>query len=43
MLHELKRMFAYLLESERKSYNPSNFCKVYQVGECNAICRGAAA
>lgn len=28
-LVELKRMFAYLLESERKAYNPRGFCKVY--------------
>lgn len=28
-LTELKKMFTYLLESERKSYNPQNFCKVY--------------
>ncbi|XP_023333699.1 ubiquitin carboxyl-terminal hydrolase puf, partial [Eurytemora carolleeae] len=28
-LHELRRMFAYLLESERKSYNPLSFCKTY--------------
>uniref|UniRef100_T1IPZ0 ubiquitinyl hydrolase 1 n=1 Tax=Strigamia maritima TaxID=126957 RepID=T1IPZ0_STRMM len=28
-LHELQRMFAYLLESERKAYNPKSFCKVY--------------
>ena len=26
---ELKKMFTYLLESERKAYNPRNFCKVY--------------
>ncbi|XP_055847912.1 ubiquitin carboxyl-terminal hydrolase puf isoform X2 [Episyrphus balteatus] len=30
-LHELQRMFAYLLESERKSYNPRSFCRVYQM------------
>ncbi len=29
MLSELPKIFAYLLESERKSYNPKNFCKVY--------------
>ncbi|XP_050545386.1 ubiquitin carboxyl-terminal hydrolase 34 [Daktulosphaira vitifoliae] len=29
ILIELKRMFAYLLESERKTYNPRSFCKVY--------------
>jgi len=29
MLSELPKMFAYLLESERKSYNPKKFCKVY--------------
>ncbi|XP_074662968.1 ubiquitin carboxyl-terminal hydrolase 34-like [Tubulanus polymorphus] len=28
-LTELKKMFAYLLESERKAYNPRGFCKVY--------------
>ncbi|XP_068081544.1 ubiquitin carboxyl-terminal hydrolase puf [Anabrus simplex] len=28
-LRELQRMFAYLLESERKAYNPRSFCKVY--------------
>ncbi|XP_071053277.1 ubiquitin carboxyl-terminal hydrolase puf isoform X2 [Onthophagus taurus] len=28
-LKELQRMFAYLLESERKAYNPRSFCKVY--------------
>ncbi|CAL1294964.1 unnamed protein product [Larinioides sclopetarius] len=28
-LKELQRMFAYLLESERKAYNPRGFCKVY--------------
>lgn len=30
-LYELQRMFAYLLESERKSYNPKSFCRVYQM------------
>lgn len=30
-LHELQRMFAYLAESERKSYNPRSFCRVYQM------------
>ncbi|XP_016981843.1 ubiquitin carboxyl-terminal hydrolase puf [Drosophila rhopaloa] len=30
-LLELQRMFAYLLESERKSYNPRSFCRVYQM------------
>ncbi|CAF4659426.1 unnamed protein product, partial [Rotaria sp. Silwood2] len=29
ILYELKRMFAYLLESERRSYNSKSFCKVY--------------
>lgn len=29
ILCELQRMFAFLLESERKAYNPKNFCKVY--------------
>ncbi|KAL0270091.1 UNVERIFIED_CONTAM: hypothetical protein PYX00_007611 [Menopon gallinae] len=28
-LKELQRMFAYLMESERKAYNPRSFCKVY--------------
>lgn len=28
-LMELKKMFTYLLESERKAYNPRSFCKVY--------------
>ncbi|XP_064621669.1 ubiquitin carboxyl-terminal hydrolase 34-like isoform X2 [Lineus longissimus] len=28
-LVELRKMFAYLLESERKAYNPRSFCKVY--------------
>lgn len=30
-LKELQRMFAYLMESERKSYNPRSFCRVYQM------------
>ncbi|XP_060650890.1 LOW QUALITY PROTEIN: ubiquitin carboxyl-terminal hydrolase puf-like [Drosophila nasuta] len=30
-LLELQRMFAYLLESERKAYNPRSFCRVYQM------------
>ncbi|XP_001998517.3 ubiquitin carboxyl-terminal hydrolase puf [Drosophila mojavensis] len=30
-LMELQRMFAYLLESERKAYNPRSFCRVYQM------------
>lgn len=30
-LQELQRMFAYLMESERKSYNPRSFCRVYQM------------
>ena len=29
ILYELQRMFAFLQESERKSYNPRSFCKVY--------------
>lgn len=29
ILKELKLMFAHLLESERKAYNPKSFCKVY--------------
>ena len=28
-LYELRRMFAYLLESERKAYYPVSFCKTY--------------
>lgn len=31
MLQELQRMFAYLLESERKTYNPRSFCRAYQM------------
>lgn len=31
ILCELQRMFAFLLESERKAYNPKNFCKVYTI------------
>ncbi|XP_060805071.1 ubiquitin carboxyl-terminal hydrolase puf isoform X2 [Amyelois transitella] len=30
-LQEMQRMFAYLMESERKAYNPRSFCKVYQM------------
>ncbi|KAG6460492.1 hypothetical protein O3G_MSEX012016 [Manduca sexta] len=30
-LNEMQRMFAYLMESERKAYNPRSFCKVYQM------------
>jgi len=30
-LHELRKMFAYLMESERKAYNPLSFCKTYQM------------
>ncbi|XP_059475180.1 ubiquitin carboxyl-terminal hydrolase 34 [Neocloeon triangulifer] len=30
-LEELQRMFAYLLESERKAYNPRSFCRVYHM------------
>jgi len=29
ILRELQKIFAFLLESERKAYNPRNFCKVY--------------
>nr|XP_027200113.1 ubiquitin carboxyl-terminal hydrolase 34-like [Dermatophagoides pteronyssinus] len=29
ILRELQKMFIFLQESERKSYNPKNFCKVY--------------
>jgi ubiquitin carboxyl-terminal hydrolase 34 len=32
-LHELRRMFAYLLESERKAYNPLSFCKTYTMDQ----------
>ena len=28
-LLELQKMFAYLMDSERKAYNPRSFCKVY--------------
>lgn len=31
MLQELQRMFVYLLESERKTYNPRGLCRVYQM------------
>ncbi|XP_035892637.1 ubiquitin carboxyl-terminal hydrolase puf isoform X2 [Anopheles stephensi] len=30
-LCELQRMFAYLMESERKAYCPRSFCRVYQM------------
>lgn len=30
-LHELQKMFAFLLESVRKAYNPRSFCRVYQM------------
>ena len=33
MLIELKRMFAFLQESERKAYNPKEFCKVYTMDQ----------
>lgn len=29
IIRELQKIFAYMLESERKAYNPRNFCKVY--------------
>jgi len=29
ILEELQKMLAFLLESERKAYNPKSFCKVY--------------
>ena len=29
ILLELQKIFTFLMESERKSYNPKNFCKVY--------------
>lgn len=29
ILKELQKMFIFLQESERKAYNPKNFCKVY--------------
>ena len=32
-LYELRRMFAYLLESERKAYNPLSFCKTYTMDQ----------
>lgn len=31
LLQELQRMFVYLLESERKTYNPRALCRVYQM------------
>lgn len=31
ILRELQKMFIYLLESERKAYNPKSFCKVYNM------------
>lgn len=31
MLQELQRMFVYLLESEKKTYNPRGLCRVYQM------------
>ena len=36
MLIELKRMFAFLQESERKAYNPKEFCKVYTMDQLEA-------
>ena len=33
ILSELKRMFAYLQESEKKAYNPREFCKVYTMNQ----------
>jgi ubiquitin carboxyl-terminal hydrolase 34 len=30
-LHEMQRMFAVLLESERKAYSPEAFCRVYEM------------
>ena len=30
-LQELQKMFAYLLDSERKAYNPVSLCKTYQM------------
>ncbi|KAG7298078.1 hypothetical protein JYU34_018848 [Plutella xylostella] len=30
-LDQMQNMFAYLMESERKAYNPRSFCKVYQM------------
>ena len=33
VLGELKRMFAYLQESEKKAYNPKEFCKVYTMNQ----------
>lgn len=29
IIRELQKIFAFMLESERKAYNPRNFCKVY--------------
>lgn len=33
ILTELKRMFAFLQESERKAYNPKEFCKFYTMDQ----------
>ena len=33
ILIELKRMFAFLQESERKAYNPKEFCKFYTMDQ----------
>ena len=30
-LHEMQRMFAFLLDSERKAYSPDPFCRVYEM------------
>ncbi|CAF3868679.1 unnamed protein product [Rotaria sp. Silwood2] len=40
ILYELKRMFAYLLESERRSYNPKSFCKVYTMDGLQSLNTG---
>lgn len=40
ILYELKRVFAYLLESERRSYNPKSFCKVYTVDGLQSLNTG---
>lgn len=31
IIRELQKIFTFMLESERKAYNPKNFCKVYSM------------
>ena len=40
IFYELKRMFAYLLESERRAYNPKSFCKVYTMDGLQSLNTG---